>query len=403
MNKTKKLSLFVFLDAFGWEILKQHQFLDDILVTKSPLHTVFGYSSTCDPTILTGKMPSDHGHFSFFAYNPEKSPFGLCRVLNILPKSITRRGRVRRVMSRVIQRFYGYTGYFQIYNMPFNYISLFDYTEKKDLYQAGGINYGVPTIFDHLRNNNIPFYLSDWRLKEEDNLNSVKTAINEGNVSFAYLYMAAMDAILHADGTSAPSVANKIQWYDARIRELITLAEKNYDKLNLFIFSDHGMTNTTDTCDLISRINRLGLKFGKDYAAMYDSTMARFWFLNDSAKQKIINALKTEPKGRILSEGELNAYGCNFERKEYGELFFLMNPGVLLCPSFMGETRLAGMHGYDPHHKDSVAMFSSNIIPDPVPRRLDNLYNLMLREVSENNTEVKKHEKDETLHHYAFA
>ncbi len=264
----KKLSLFVFIDAFGWEILKQHQFLDDILITKKPLGTVFGYSSTCDPTILTGKMPFEHGHFSFFAYNPKKSPFGLCRYLNILPKFVTRRGRVRRVMSRIIKRLYGYTGYFQIYNMPFNYISLFDYTEKRDLYQRGGINYGVPTIFDYLRENKIPFYLSDWRLKEEENLGSVKAAIEKGKVTFAYLYLAAMDAILHADGTHAPSVDRKIQWYDAKLREIISLARKRYETFNLFIFTDHGMTDTMETCDLIARINRLGLTFGKDYAAM---------------------------------------------------------------------------------------------------------------------------------------
>ncbi len=63
------LTLFLFVDALGWELLQKHSFLDDALPYRRPLDTVFGYSSTCDPTILTGKAPRDHGHFSFFCYN----------------------------------------------------------------------------------------------------------------------------------------------------------------------------------------------------------------------------------------------------------------------------------------------------------------------------------------------
>ncbi|MBI2951474.1 hypothetical protein HYY27_05230, partial [bacterium] len=60
----RKLALFVFIDAFGWEILRRRPFLDDLLKVKAPLTTVLGYSSTCDPTILTGRLPREHGHFS---------------------------------------------------------------------------------------------------------------------------------------------------------------------------------------------------------------------------------------------------------------------------------------------------------------------------------------------------
>src|ERR1044072_641163 len=98
----KRLNIFTFIDAFGWEILQHHHFLDDVLTTKAPLQTVLGYSSTCIPTILTGKMPKDHGHLSFFKFDPAHSPFGVCRCLSILPNFITRRGRVRRMMSKAI-------------------------------------------------------------------------------------------------------------------------------------------------------------------------------------------------------------------------------------------------------------------------------------------------------------
>lgn len=380
-KRSSTLSLFVFIDAFGWEIQKKYPFLEDYLTFRQPLNTIFGYSSTCDPTILTGKLPREHGHFSFFYYNPKKSPFGLCRPLSLLPQSITSRGRVRRALSRVLQRLYGFTGYFQIYNMPFRYLPLFDYSEKRDIYFPGGINGGCPVIFDALRERRIPFYLSDWRLREEENIQRLNGAIQQGEIPFAYLYLAAMDAILHQYGTDSEKVREKIDGYDRQLRAIVDLAQRHYETVRVCVFSDHGMTDTVDTCDLMAAIQQLDLKFGDDYAAVYDSTMARFWFFSGRARELIAAVLHEEKRGEILSLETLRDYGCDFPHQKYGELIFSMNPGVLLCPSFMGETRLNGMHGYDPYHKDSLAMFAANYAPDPAPNRLDNLYGLMMNEV----------------------
>lgn len=376
----KQLALFAFFDAFGWEILQQHAFLDDILVTKQPLGTVFGYSSTCAPSILTGKLPRDHGHFAFFCYNPDESPFGACRYLRFLPKSLTRRGRVRRLLSNALRRWYGYTGYFQIYSVPFEYLPLFEYSERRDLFEPGGINSGAATVFDYLRDCELPFFLSDWRAGEEANLEATKAALDAGEVAFAYLYLPHLDGVMHRTGTQHPEVEEKIQWYDDQIRDVLDVARRNYDEVRLFVFSDHGMTDIDECCDLVARITALGLRFGVDYAAMYDGTMARFWFLNDLARARIVEALEQEPCGQILSEETLREYGCDFPTNRYGDLFFLLNPGVLLCPSFMSETPMAGMHGYDPDDKDSVAMLGSNCVPEPAPTSLVDLYVLMRAE-----------------------
>jgi predicted AlkP superfamily pyrophosphatase or phosphodiesterase len=378
----KKLSLFIFIDALGWEILQNHSFLDELVPYRSPLESIFGYSSTCDPTIITGKLPREHRHFSFFYYDPPNSPFKICKPLGFVPKSITRRGRVRRIISRLVKRAYRYTGYFQLYNMPFDKLDFFDYSEKKDIYQPGGINGGQPTIFDYFRENDIPFSLSDWRLSEEDNLSALTQQVKEGNISCAYLYMAAMDATLHTHGTKSELVTKKIQWYEDQIKKLLKQAEGNYNNVAIYIFSDHGMTDIHSTCDLMARIEPLGLKFGQDYAAVYDSTMARFWFLNDSARDKITKALEQESMGHIMSEEEQKRYGCDFSDHVYGELFFLLDPGVLLLPSFMGESPMAGMHGYTPDDKDTSASFLTNVKLANPPKRLDDLYDTMRNEMS---------------------
>lgn len=381
MRNKNVLHLVVFIDAFGWEIAKRHSFLDDILIHKAPLNTTFGYSSTCIPTILTGKLPREHGHFSFFYYNPQASPFAAMRYLKLFPRNITRRGRIRRYMSRIIKRYYGFTGYFQIYNMPFEHLHLFDYSEKRDLYQPGGINSGANTFLDVLRQANVPFSVSDWRDAETGNLQRVKQDISVGRVPFAYLYLAELDGILHANGTGAPVVSEKIRWYDRELRKVIACAEKSYDELRLVVFSDHGQADVVMDYDLISRVETLNLRFGVDYVAVYDSTMARFWFLKDGVSQQVRRLLDTGEHGRVLSDGELGELGCDFPNNKYGELIFLVDPGVLICPSFLGETHLAAMHGYHPNDKDSVAMIGSNHVLHPQPDGLADMYELIRAEV----------------------
>ncbi|MBI2425844.1 MAG: alkaline phosphatase family protein [Candidatus Hydrogenedentes bacterium] len=389
MKKQQRLSLCVFIDAFGWELARKHAFLDGILALKAPLQTIFGYSSTCDPTIITGLLPRDHGHFAFFRYAPSRSPFRWYRPLSYLPKSLMNRGRVRHKLSQWFKKLHGYTGYFQLYNMPFDRLHLFDYSEKRDLYEKDGINSGAPTLFDELRARGIPYFMSDWRQGEEANLRDFKAALGQRPFGFAYVYLAAMDAVLHAHGTHAPQVAEKIQWYDRQLRDLIAAAETHYETVRLFVFSDHGMTDIHDLCDLIALVEPAGLRFGEDYAAVYDSTMARFWFLKPGARETIESVLVTEPRGRCMTREELAAWGCDFEGDTYGELFFLMNPGVLICPSFMGEKPLAGMHGYSPEDAGSVAAFMSSVPVSPLPNRLDDLYRLMMREALEGENRLE--------------
>ena len=384
-SPASSLSLWVFIDAFGWEILQRHSFLPELQRVSRPLDTVFGYSSTCEPTILTGQAPRDHGHFSFFYYDPPNSPFRWLKPLSVLPRSLTQRGRVRHWMSRGFKAAAGYTGYFQLYNMPFEHLGLFDYAEKRDLFEPGGVLSGAPTFFDDARARRLPYYLADWRASEEQNLVALERELDRGEVRFAYLYMAAMDGLLHNVGcgaSGASRVAAKIAWYEERIRRLLEIASRRYGETRLHVFSDHGMTDTVGVCDIMAQIERLGLSFGMDYVAAYDSTMARFWFLGAGAEAKIRGVLEDEPSGRILSPSTLEAWGVDFPNQRYGELFFLMNPGVLLNPSFMGVKALAGMHGFDPHDKDSIAMYLSNVEVAAPPKGLGDMYSLACSEIA---------------------
>jgi len=149
------------------------------------------------------------------------------------------------------------------------------------------------------------------------------------------------------------------------------------------LFSDHGMAEVRRTYDMIGDIEALGLKFGEDYVAMYDSTVGRFWFMNDEARKRITETLSKIDCARILPDDELKELGVYFEDRQFGELMCLMDAGVLIVPSYMGDKPIFGMHGYHPDDKDSYALFMTNTGPEPFPKCITDMYGLMRRAAGE--------------------
>jgi predicted AlkP superfamily pyrophosphatase or phosphodiesterase len=380
--KKKKLSLFLFIDAFGWEVKQRHpDFLKDLIQDSRPLETILGYSSACDPSIISGLTPSEHKLWSSYFYDPATSPFKWTKPLNILPDFIFRRGRVRNQLSKWVKKKCGFTGYFQLYAVPFNELPLFNYAEQKRIWELGGLPQGK-SIFDVLSEKDIPYYAHDSAYPDEVRLENLKKHIEQQTIDFAYCSLGKLDGLMHAKGNNVPEIGTLMQWYDQQLREVLATAEKNYEEVAWYLFTDHGMHNVTSSYDLISDIQALELKWNIDYAAFYDSTMARFWFKNESARTKIFQCLENHSQGRVLTDEELKKYGVFFEDGQYGDLIFLMNSGTQIAPSFMGVKPCAGMHGYDPADADSKASISSNkSIPENITR-IQHIHQLMLNELT---------------------
>src|SRR5262249_52409814 len=94
--------------------------------------------------------------------------------------------------------------------------------------------------------------------------------------------------------------------------------------------------------DLLGGIEGPELRRPGDFLAVFDSTMARFWFFNDTARQRITDCLVRLSYGRTLTTDELQRFGVHFADGRFGETIFLLNPGVLLSRSdFNGK-------GWDP-------------------------------------------------------
>jgi Type I phosphodiesterase / nucleotide pyrophosphatase len=371
------LPLFIMIDAMGWEILRNDPFGSGFAPVRRRLTSVFGYSSTCVPSILSGRWPDEHRNWCYFVFDPEHSPFRSLRWLRWLPQAASSRRIFRRWLGKLVKVQLGFRGYFDLYNIPFKYIHLFDFTEKKSPLQPGGMNRG-PNIFDFLKSNGIPYFVTDTSKSEEENREALQAAIRSGSIDFAFQYWAGLDGLLHHVGNKSPEVPARLRVYEEWIRGLLEAAKGVYGEVRLYIFSDHGMANCDELLDLKATIDGLPLRMGRDYAVVYDSTMARFWFFNDKARAEIEAALKCVPEGRIVPDAELRKLRAFFEDGYFGQLVFLVREGCLIVPSHMGERPIRAMHGYHPDDPQSFASLLTNqpTLPDDVTH-IPHIYRIM--------------------------
>src|SRR5204863_426211 len=146
--------------------------------------------------ILSGRWPAEHRNWCYFVYDPNHSPFRSLRPLRWLPQRITSRRIFRRWLSKFLRVHLNFRGYFDLYNVPFKYISLYDFSEKKNPLQPGGMNRG-PNIFDYLQERGISYHVSAPQATEQANLEALVRDIQKERIKFAFLYWPGLDGLLH--------------------------------------------------------------------------------------------------------------------------------------------------------------------------------------------------------------
>ena len=379
------VEIFLFIDALGWELVERTGFMKEKLPYRRKIEMQFGYSSTAIPTILSGKTPAEHGHLGLFRFAPEASPFkALGRIEPLLrPASFWNRGRVRNLLSRLVKRLYGFTGYFQLYQMPFRKLAMMDYCEKYDLFAEHGMG-KIENLRDLLIRSGRRFHISDWHIGDRRNFEAARRAVAEGR-DFLFIYTAELDALLHQYPVLLDEVIRrKLEWYEGEIDSLFACCAEAGRSLRMTVISDHGMTPLTGTADLKSALESTDLVFGRDYGCCYDSTLLRVTFLTPKAEPAIRQALRPfEDRGHWLTVEEEKHYGIYRADRSFGDAIFLMNPGVQIVPSDMGLRPLNGMHGFAPEDKDSQAVIMSTEEIPPEIRRVADYFALMKQRIAE--------------------
>lgn len=339
------INIFILIDALGWNYIKDRRFLNDIATTKIPVKSILGFSSGVIPSILTGKYPQEHQHWSLYYYSPKTSPFRWTKALLWLPDSVLNTRLARKVIEEISKRLMGYTGYFETYLIPIKQLHLFDICEKKNIYAPKSIE-NVASIFDLLKENKVDYKCFNYPLKDSEIIAKAKESLKNDESNFYFLYLSEFDALLHKVCGQNDLINQAIDGYEKEIEEIYRIADNKSEQVNLYIFSDHGMAHVDIRKDLKTEIEKLGFITPRDYVAFYDSTMARFWFYNPEPKNTIIKLLESRNYGRILAKEEIIRLGINFKDNLYGEIIFLMNTGTIINPSYMGNKSPQGMHGY---------------------------------------------------------
>ncbi len=378
MSPGGRIQIFALIDALGWRFVEGQEFLSDWLTYRRPLRTVLGFSSGAIPTILTGVPPAEHGHWNLFYYDPKGSPFRWLRHFGFLPDRVFDHRITRKLLKELGRHGLGLGPLFECCVSP-RLLPWFNWVEKRNIYERGGIT-GAESIFDQLEQGGVSYRVYSYHQgTDKEILARVRRDLEAGGANFFFLYLSQMDSFLHNNCTDHQGWERELGHYAAELEALFRLAQKLDPEVSLTVFSDHGMTPVRRHFDLVGSVEALGFAMPDDYLAVYDSTMARFWFFEEGARQRITDCLRTLQCGQILSETELRQLGVFFPDGRYGEIIFLLHPGWLLLRSdFNGRGWMpSGMHGYHPDDPYSDAVFLSNKEPSVTLRTITDVFQCM--------------------------
>ncbi len=375
-----RLVLIILIDALGYEAVGRGGFLRGLDAPRAPIRSVLGYSSANLPTIMTGRLPQEHGHFSMYRRAGRDGVFRPIRPWIRLATRLTRRRwRLSQWITQWV-RARGVTGYFSLYDIPLPLLGEFDLCQRHNIYAPGAFP-GLTGLADTMERAG-PWRAWNWSVPEERAFAELEGEIDAARARTLFFYTPALDGLMHAAGPQSGAVRSRLEEYDRRITAILERARARYRELRVFVFGDHGMAPVHGRHDLLGGLARLGLRVPEDLLWFVDSTMARFWFHSEPARRAVESYLGGLDCGRILSDQELAELGALFPRREYGELIFLLHEGEIAVPSFMSGTPVRGMHGYHPDATHSFTTLISNVHELPYPQNLLELHELLRDEIA---------------------
>jgi hypothetical protein len=250
----------------------------------------------------------------------------------------------------------GIHGYFSLYSIPLDVLAELEPVERADTWAAGAFP-RTPSLIDHLVAGGWRHHVSDWRVSDAEKLARARAAVEREAPEVLVLYLTEIDSVQHRVGTRHVELDQAVRGLEQSLGTFVRMLEAR-GPVAVTLFSDHGMTDVSGHRDLIGELAAEGLKRGRDYRGFFDSTVARFWNVRDPGR--LLAALRGRSWGRVLDEATMAAWRVRFPGREYGDLFFVADPGELILPSDMGRAPLAAMHGYDPADPTSDACLLSD-------------------------------------------
>jgi predicted AlkP superfamily pyrophosphatase or phosphodiesterase len=334
-----------------------------------------GLRSTIDPlfafrgietTMFTGVWPNVHGTWTEICLR-DRNELGNAKMGKILVKllDILSSDKARKIGRVAIQRLLDHSSVRLTPNLiPAEAFGFFEPSQKKAIFQEGSAK-SISTLFDLLRRQQLefafvepPIFGGDTRVVDK----IAKLANAARNIKLWYVKFGRPDKVGHIFGPSPQYFSSTLREVDNYVRQAVKILEKKYDsEVNIMIMADHGMSKVNNHYDLMGGLKTLKSTIYKDYVPFLDSTMARFWFMNDNSRREIENFLSGLNYGHLLSSAEIESLHIPNESR-YGETIFAIDEGNMVYPDFWSGTRKAiGMHGYAfPKSDESIPVLIAN-------------------------------------------
>jgi hypothetical protein len=313
----------------------------------SLLTPLFGFQGV-GAAIFSGASMNTTGIFSEFVYENKLSPSKSClnsvlKITDYIPNDwlcqVSRQlsyklfRKRKRGLSNVI---------------PSKLLKYFTPKLAKPFYAANSLG-KILTIFDVLRLNDLSYFYNMPSTRSENILfDHILQGVKDSNLpNLTAIHPCSLDIIAHHFGPDSSQVKCALEEIDTKIFNLHQSIQRSHEPITVLIMSDHGMTPVGNQADVFGVLKDLPIALEKDYLFFLDSTLARFWFFTEKAKNLVSDRLSSLSCGKILDAIDMKMLGIDGIGPEYGELFFTMNEKWVIYPDFFRRHRPPlGMHGY---------------------------------------------------------
>lgn len=161
-----------------------------------------------------------------------------------------------------------------------------------------------------------------------------------------YIQYSEIDQKLHYRGTTKEARRSVLKQADGSVKWLVDEANKHFDKVNLVIFGDHGMSDVTEKVDIPLEYPPYVL--GWDYLYLKSSAAIQFWVFNPNVYNLIYNDPRLKEHGKFIEA----------PTPRQGDVVWRSNFRTLVSPCHFHPKNdpIKAMHGFDPAEDEQKGM-----------------------------------------------
>ena len=185
---------------------------------------------------------------------------------------------------------------------------------------------GVKSIVDVLGEDRWRYRFSD-RLADAPRL--LEKACEYPNVELEFVQFHALDMLGHWQIETPEEFRRYYGAVDDFVRDLHRKCEKK--GVRMALMTDHGQERVETSVDLGRLIRKLDVPRG-EFAYYLQPVMARFWCHTERASVAVAQMLSEVRHGTALSYADMHRLGVHFADRQFGEIYFVAEPGCLFFP-----------------------------------------------------------------------